>query len=68
MLPPQVRDLVEEFLFRDEAFRVEQFNQRAHLPHVGDGQFFDGHEVFGVKLLGHDGAPVTSALLASTHP
>ncbi len=49
LLAPQVRDLVEEFLFRDEAFLVEQFDQRLNFPHVGDGQFFDGHEVGGVE-------------------
>ena len=41
-LAPQVRDLVEEFLFRDEAFLVQQFNQRTHLPRVEDGQLFEG--------------------------
>ncbi len=58
MLPSQVRNRVEEFLFGEEAFVVEQFNQRAHLPHVGDGQLVEGDEVFGVKLFSH--GPITA--------
>ncbi len=54
MPPPQVRDLVEEFLFRDEAFLVEQFDQCRALPHGGDGQLVEGHILPGVKLLSHD--------------
>ena len=56
MLPPQLRHRVEEFLFRDEAFLVEQFNQRPHLPHVGEGQLFDGDEVGGGEVFGGQSA------------
>ena len=54
MLPPQGCDLVEEFLFRDEAFLVEQFDQRGVLPHVGDGGLFGGDDVAGVEGFGYD--------------
>ncbi len=49
MLPPQVRDRVEEFLFRDEAFLVEQFDQCRVLPHVGEGQRVEGDDFFGIE-------------------
>ena len=41
MLVPQVRDLVEEFLFCDKAFLVEPFGQRGDLPHAGGHNFTD---------------------------
>ncbi len=53
MLPPEVRDLVEEFLLRDEAFLVEQFDQRRSLPHIGEGQLVEGHKGVGIEVVGH---------------
>ncbi len=41
---------------KDSIFQtaVEQLHEGGVLPHVGDGQLFEGHEVFGVEFLGHD--------------
>ena len=33
---------------------LQHFNQCRHFPHVGNGAFFQGDEVFGVEGSGHD--------------
>jgi len=43
------------YLFRvKRPFAFQQLYQRRGLPHVGDAQLFDGHEVVGVEGFGHD--------------
>ena len=46
---PQLLDHGQHFLFGEDAFALQQLHQRRGLSHVGDGQLFEGHEVFGVE-------------------
>ncbi len=34
---------------RQDAFALQQFYRRRGLPHVGEGQLFEGHEFVGVE-------------------
>ncbi len=53
----QVLDHVEHFLPGEDAFPLQQLHQRLGLPHGGEGQLVEGHNLLGVKLLSHDATP-----------
>ena len=46
----QLLDHVQHFLLGEDAFALQQLHQSRGLPHGGEGQFFDGHEVVGVEM------------------
>ena len=54
-LRTKVLDHVIEFLPFEYSLWFQHLHQRRGLPHVGESQFFKRNQVFGVKLLSHDG-------------
>ncbi len=48
----QLLDHVQHFLLGQDALAFQQFHQRRGLPHVGDGEFFEGDKVVGVERFG----------------
>ncbi len=45
----QLLDHGQHFLFSADALAFQQLHQGRGLPHVGDGEVFEGDEVFGVE-------------------
>ncbi len=45
----QFLDQGEHFLPGEDAFAFQQLHQRRGLPHGGEGQLFEGHEVVGLE-------------------
>ncbi len=45
----------------EHALAFQQLHRRRVLPHVGDGQLFEGHKFIGVEFLSHDG-PITDRM------
>ena len=43
----------KDVLLGEEALLFQDLDQRSGLPHVGDGQFFEGDEVVGVEGFSH---------------
>jgi len=52
---PLLLDHVQHVLPGEKTFALQHLHQRRGLPHVGESQFFKRNQVFGVKLLSHDG-------------
>ncbi len=51
----EVGDRLEECLPGEHAVPLQPLPQRRNLPHGGDGEFVEGHELFGIKRMGHEG-------------
>ncbi len=49
----QLVDHVQDLVPREDALALQQLHQRRVLPHVGDGQLFEGDEVVGGELFSH---------------
>ena len=55
ILPAQFPNGVKDVLLRKEALLLQHLDQGSHFPHAGDGQFFEGDNLFGVEFLSHKG-------------
>ncbi len=54
----ELRQAVRSFPLRQNPSLLQHFYQTRQLPHVGNGEFFEGDEVFGVEGGGHGGGRI----------
>ncbi len=55
ILPAQFTNGVKDVLLGEETLLFQDLDQRGDFPHIGDGQFFEGADLVGVKVFGHEG-------------
>ena len=55
ILPAQFPNGVKDVLFGEQAFLFQHLYQGSHFSHAGESQFFEGDNVFGVEVFGHEG-------------
>ena len=53
VLAAKLGDDVVELLLRAQALALQYLHDCGHLPHVGDGRFFEGHAVALGALVAH---------------